>query len=109
MNRPKCITTRGTTTGGTPATVDTGAFTSLSADRSVGARVAAIPVTPSNGPDGECATTAGDGIITPNDTGTDEGGDGLDTATVCEFDDIRCYNRPLSDDEVTKLFNIRQG
>ncbi|MBB6646633.1 LamG domain-containing protein [Halobellus ruber] len=93
MNRRKFIATIGTAAAGASATVGTGAFTSVSADRSVSVQVADdadafLAMTPSNGPNGEFAETTGDGTIALALTDTDAGGSGLGTDSVYEFDDV---------------------
>lgn len=98
MNRPKCITTCGTTTAGTSAAVGTGAFVRVSSDPSVSVQVADAlgAVTSSNECKSECATTAGDGTVTADFTEADAGGTSLGTDSVCESDDIRCYGHAPS-------------
>jgi hypothetical protein len=94
MNRRTFLATLGTATAGTSAAVGTGAFTSVSADRSVSVQVADdadafLAMTPSNGPNGDYASS-NDGELVVQLDGSDETppGDGV------------------NDDAVTKLFDV---
>ena len=94
MNRRKFLAPIGAATAGTSAAVGTGAFTSVSADRSVNVQVADdadafLAMTPSNGPNGDYASS-NDGELVVQLDGSDETppGDGV------------------NDDAVTKLFDV---
>ncbi|MBB6646637.1 right-handed parallel beta-helix repeat-containing protein [Halobellus ruber] len=93
MNRRKFLATLGAATAGTSGVVGTGAFTSVSADRSISVAVADdadafLAMTPSDGPNGEFAETTGDGTIALALTDTDAGGSGVGTDSIYEFDDV---------------------
>jgi hypothetical protein len=92
MNRRKFLAALGTAAAGTSAAVSTGAFTSVSADRSVSVEVAddadaLLAMTPSNGPNGEYAAADG-GTIALDFTDTDAGGTGVGTDSTYHFDDV---------------------
>ena len=92
MNRRKFLATLGAATAGTSGVVGTGAFTSVSADRSVSVQVADdadafLAMKPSSGPNGEFAAADG-GTIALDFTDTDAGGTGLGTDSVYQFDDV---------------------
>jgi hypothetical protein len=73
--------------------VGSGAFTSVSADRSVDVAVADdadafLAMVPSDGPNGEYAETTGDGTIALDFAENSAGGSGVGTDSVYQFDDV---------------------
>jgi hypothetical protein len=99
MNRRTFLATLGTAAG-TSAAVGTGAFTSVSANRSVSVQVADdadafLAMTPSNGPNGDYASS-NDGELVVQLDGSDETppGDGVNDDAVTElFDVFRVRNQ----------------
>ena len=100
MNRRKFIATLGTAAAGTTGAVGTGAFTSVSADRSVSVQVADdadafLSMEPSSGPNGDYASS-NDGELVVQLDGSDETppGDGVNDDAVTElFDVFRIRNQ----------------
>ncbi|WP_136718161.1 right-handed parallel beta-helix repeat-containing protein [Halorientalis salina] len=91
MRRRKLLIGVGGLAGGS-GILGTGAFTSVSAERSVSVSVADddaafLKLTPSDGPNGAYATTT-NGQLELDFTGTDAGGGGLGTDSTYRFDDV---------------------
>jgi hypothetical protein len=94
MNRRKFLAMLGTAAAGTSAAVGTGAFTSVSADRSVSVQVADdadafLAMTPSNGPNGDYASSNdGELVVQLNGSdGTPPGG-GVNDDAVTKIKDV---------------------
>lgn len=98
MRRRNFIAGLGSLTAAGAAAVSTGAFTSVSADRSVTVEVAdddaaLLGLEPSPGPNGAYASQSG-GTLALDFSDTDAGGSGVGTDSVYQFDDVfRVTNR----------------
>jgi hypothetical protein len=93
MNRRKYLATLGSLAAGSAATIGTGAFTSVSAERSVNVSVAGdkkafLGLKPTSEPNGVFASVQGGTLTLDFSETTDVGGSGLGTDSVYEFDDV---------------------
>jgi hypothetical protein len=94
MNRRKFLAMLGTAAAGTSAAVGTGAFTSVSADRSVSVQVADdadafLAMTPSNGPNGDYASSNdGELVVQLNGSDGTPSGSGVNDDAVTKIKDV---------------------
>jgi len=93
MKRRKYLATLGWTAAGLAGLVGTGAFTSVSAERSVNVAVAGdkkafLGLEPTDGPNGVFASSQGGTLTLDFSKTTNADGSGLGTDSVYEFDDV---------------------
>lgn len=112
MKRRTFIAGVGSFTAASTAAVGTGAFTSVSADRSLtvetaGDENAFLAMEPTSRPNSEYATLTTNDVLALDFTETDAGGEGLGTDSIYEFDvgdaetDIWLY----ADSDVSSLYD----